>query len=289
MRVARIAQNGRPGLMLGSDGSSRVLFHDEHALPSLDEIVAGNPDGLAKIADTFSGRGVEVDGRDVRFFPPLARPGKIICVGLNYVDHAAEAGFELPLFPTLFVRFASSLVGHRAPLVKPSVSDAFDFEGELVAIIGRGGRHIDEADALEHVIGYSIFNDASVRDYQMKTTQWTAGKNFDGTGAFGPWIVTADALPQGATGLKLETRLNGEIVQSASTADMIFPVAKLVAILSSFMTLEAGDVIVTGTPAGVGMTRTPPLYMKPGDLCEVEIEGIGLLSNRVEAGEGAKG
>lgn len=284
MRIARITQNGRPGLMLGSDGSNPVLFYDEHDLRSLDDIVAGGADAFAALAKSFSDHGRAIDESEVRFLPPLARPGKIVCVGLNYVDHAAEAGFELPPFPTLFVRFASSLVGHGEPLVKPAASDALDFEGELVSIIGRGGRNIDEADALDHVIGYSVFNDASVRDYQMKTTQWTAGKNFDGTGAFGPWIVTADELPQGATGLKLETRLNGEIVQSASTADMIFPVARLVAILSSFMTLDTGDIIVTGTPAGIGMTRTPPLYMKPGDVCEVEIEGVGLLSNRVEAG-----
>lgn len=283
MHVARITHNGRPGLMLGSDSSNPVLFDDEHDLRSLDDIVTGGADAFAALANSFRDQGRAIDENKVRFLPPLARPGKIVCVGLNYVDHAAEAGFELPPFPTLFVRFASSLVGHGAPLVKPAVSDALDFEGELVAIIGRGGRNIDEANALDHVIGYSVFNDASVRDYQMKTTQWTAGKNFDGTGAFGPWIVTADELPQGATGLKLETRLNGEIVQSASTADMIFPVARLVAILSSFMTLETGDIIVTGTPAGIGMTRTPPLYMKAGDVCEVEIEGVGLLSNRVEA------
>lgn len=283
MRIARIAQNGRSGLMLGSDGSSHVLFYDEHDLRSLDDILAAGPDEFASLAATFAQHGRAVGETDVQFLPPLARPGKIVCVGLNYVNHAAEAGFEVPPFPTLFVRFASSLIGHREPIVKPAASDALDFEGELVAIIGRRGRNIDEAHALDHVIGYSVFNDASVRDYQMKTTQWTAGKNFDGTGAFGPWIVTADDLPAGATGLKLETRLNGDVVQSASTADMIFPVARLVAILSSFMTLEAGDIIVTGTPAGIGMTRNPPLYMRPGDVCEVEIEGVGLLANHIAA------
>jgi 2-keto-4-pentenoate hydratase/2-oxohepta-3-ene-1,7-dioic acid hydratase in catechol pathway len=186
----------------------------------------------------------------------------------------------------VFARFSSSLIGHKAPLIRPRVSAQFDYEGELVAVIGRSGRRIPKAEALDHVVGYSIFNDASVRDYQLRTTQWTVGKNFDGTGAFGPWLVTPDELPPGASGLKLQTRLQGQVVQQASTADLIFDIAALVSLLSEAFTLEAGDVIVTGTPSGVGFARKPPLFMKAGDTCEVEIEGIGTLINPVvdEAG-----
>ena len=206
---------------------------------------------------------------------------KIICVGLNYTEHARESECARPDYPTIFARFNSSLVGHRAPLVRPRVSEQFDFEGELVAVIGRGGRRIPKEHALAHVIGYSIFNDASVRDYQVRTSQWTMGKNFDGTGAFGPWLVSADDLPPGATGLRLQTRLRGEVVQDATTADLIFDVATLISVISEVMTLNSGDLIVTGTPAGVGVARKPQLFMKAGDVCEVKIEGIGTLVNDV--------
>jgi acylpyruvate hydrolase len=213
--------------------------------------------------------------------PPVSSPEKIICVGLNFRDHSAESGFQQPDYPTLFSRFNSSLIGDGAPLVRPIVSDQFDYEGELVAVIGKGGRHIPAASALDHVIGYSIFNDVSVRDYQFKAPQWTIGKNFDDTGAFGPCLVTADELPPGCKGLRLETRLNGHVVQGASTDDMVFDIATLIAIISEAITLRSGDVIVAGTPSGVGLSRKPPLYMKAGDRVEVEIERIGILSNPV--------
>ncbi len=190
---------------------------------------------------------------------------------------------RVPEFPTIFARFNSCLIGHGAAIIKPEVSDQLDYEGEMVAVIGRGGKDIALGDALGHVAAYSVFNDASIRDYQLKTPQWTVGKNFDSTGAFGPWLVTPDEVPAGASGLQLETRLNGEVVQSASTADMIFDVAHTIALLSKCMSLQAGDVLVMGTPPGVGLARTPPLFMKAGDRVEVEIEGIGLLSNPVQA------
>lgn len=217
----------------------------------------------------------------VQLLPPLSAPDKIICIGLNYADHSAESGFQQPEYPTVFARFASSLVAHEAPIVRPRVSEQLDYEGELVAIIGRGGRHIDRANALDHVAGYSLFNDASIRDYQFKSPQWIMGKTFDGTGAFGPEFVTADELPRGAAGLKLKTRLNGAVVQEASTNDLVFDVATLVSLISVAMTLSPGDLIVTGTPSGVGLARKPPLWMKPGDVCEVEIEGLGVLRNPV--------
>ena len=222
-----------------------------------------------------------VDLAGVAVLPPLESPGKIICVGLNYVDHATESGMKVPEFPALFARFPSSLIGHGEPLLRPAESVKLDYEGELVAVIGKAGRRIAKADALDHVAGYSIFNDGSVRDFQLQTSQWTMGKNFDGTGAFGPVYVTADELPPGARGLRLQTRLNGEVMQSASTDDLMFDVASLVSLISIGITLLPGDIIVTGTPSGVGAARKPPVFMKAGDICEIEIDRIGVLRNRI--------
>ncbi|MBL0917200.1 MAG: fumarylacetoacetate hydrolase family protein [Hydrogenophaga sp.] len=243
-------------------------------------IAAGRAAFMA--AGAAMARQAPLDLARVEYLPPVARPSKILCVGLNYRDHTSESGFEQPAYPTLFSRFTTSLIGHGAPIHHPELSDTLDYEGELVVVIGRGGRGIARADALAHVLGYSVFNDASVREYQFKTPQWTMGKNFDGTGAFGPWLVTDDELPPGASGLALQTRLNGQVVQSANTRDMVFDVAQLIETISAALTLEAGDLIVAGTPAGIGHAREPRLYMKPGDVCEVEIEGIGLLSNPVQ-------
>ena len=236
----------------------------------------------------LGGPAVDLDGTEL--LPPLPSPPKILCVGLNYADHSAESGFAVPSYPTIFGRFASSLIGHGAPIVRPRVSEQLDYEGEFVAVIGQGGRDIPKARALEHVVAYSLFNDASIRDYQFKAPQWTVGKNFDGTGSFGPYLVTADELPLGCRGLRLQTRLNAQVVQDASTDDLVFDVATLVSVLSEAFTLEAGDIIVTGTPSGVGLARKPPLWMKPGDVCEVELEGLGILRNPVvdQAAAGAR-
>ncbi|MBX3570047.1 MAG: fumarylacetoacetate hydrolase family protein [Rhizobiaceae bacterium] len=217
------------------------------------------------------------------FALPFARPGKVVCLGLNYRAHAQEGGYAVPDYPAIFLRTATSLLAAGAPIVAPHVSEKLDFEAELLVVMGRGGRYIPEAKALSHVFGYSCFNDASVRDFQRKTHQWTPGKNFDGTGALGPVIVTADELPEGASGLRISCRLNGQTVQDATTADMMVSVARAVATISEFMTLEPGDLIAMGTPQGVGHARTPPLWMKPGDAVEVEIEGIGILRNPIEA------
>lgn len=224
----------------------------------------------------------ELDISDIHPLPPVPAPGKVLCVGLNYLDHANESPYQgLPEYPAFFPRFASSLIGDGDPIIRPFVSKELDFEGELAVIIGKAGRHIAEEDALDHVAGYSVFNDASIRNYQFLGVQWTPGKNFDDTGAFGPEFVSVDEVPAGAKGLKIETRLNGKVVQSANTDDMIFPVARLIALASTFTTLEIGDVIVAGTPAGVGFARKPPLFMKDGDIVEVEIERIGTLTNPV--------
>jgi 2-keto-4-pentenoate hydratase/2-oxohepta-3-ene-1,7-dioic acid hydratase in catechol pathway len=214
--------------------------------------------------------------------PLVPEPGKIICLGLNYYDHAKEGGREKPDYPWFFFRGASSLIAHGEAGVVPSVSSKFDYEAELAVVIGRRvPRHTQEADALQYVFGYSCFNDMSVRDYQKRTPQWTIGKNFDGTGGFGPLLVSADALPPGAVGLKIQGRLNGEVMQDANTSDMIFSVAETIALLADVLTLEPGDVIVMGTPAGVGQARTPPVWMKAGDRYEVEIERVGVLSNPI--------
>lgn len=279
MRFIRFQQHGRAMLGVLKNGTLMTATSDQGQL--LTALVAAGTDALRATHDRLA-NGEPVDPATIAYLPPFSTPEKIICVGLNYRDHAAESGFQEPPYPALFGRFASSLIGHQAPIVRPSVSSDLDYEGELVAIIGKPGRNIARERALEHVAGYSIFNDASIRDYQFKSAQWTIGKNFDGTGAFGPSFVTADEVSAGAKGLRLQTRLNGRVLQDASTEDMIFDVATLVSLLSDAVMLRPGDVIVTGTPSGVGLARDPKIYMKPGDVCEVEIEGIGLLSNPVE-------
>ncbi len=239
----------------------------------------------AVIAAVVEGRKL-AEGRshplaDVTLGLPVPEPGKIVCIGLNYVDHAKEGGNPIPDSPAVFLRTRSSLVAHGQPLVRPLCSDKLDYEAELAIVIGKPGRNVREADALSHVFGYACFNDGSVRDYQRKSTQWTMGKNFDGTGPFGPDIVTADELPAGAAGLRIASRLNGQTMQDGNTRDMIFPVARTIALISEVMTLEPGDLIITGTPAGVGYARKPPVFLRPGDVSEVEIEGIGILRNPV--------
>jgi 2-keto-4-pentenoate hydratase/2-oxohepta-3-ene-1,7-dioic acid hydratase in catechol pathway len=217
----------------------------------------------------------------VELLPPIPRPGKILCLGLNYAAHAAEGGNQVPEHPTVFVRVTTSLVGPGAPVIRPRVSTQLDYEVELAVVIGRKCHDVAEDDGLSYVFGYTIMNDVSVRDYQRRTSQWTLGKNFDGSGPLGPAIVTADELPAGAHGLGIRTRLNGELLQNGNTADMVFPAARIVALLSEVMTLLPGDVIATGTPSGVGHARRPQLWMKPGDTVSCEIDGIGTLSNPI--------
>ncbi len=216
---------------------------------------------------------------------PVARPGKIVCLGLNYVDHIDEGPFagKRPEAPTVFMRSRTSLVPHGAPILRPAASETLDYEAELAVIIGKRAKHLTPANALDCVAGYSCFNDGSVRAFQRRTQQWDMGKNFDRTGGFGPWLVSADELPAGAAGLKIESRLNGQTMQSNNTRNMMFPVVDILVDISQAMTLEPGDVLITGTPSGVGFARTPPVWMKPGDVCEIEIEGIGVLRNTVES------
>jgi acylpyruvate hydrolase len=218
----------------------------------------------------------------VELAPLVPEPGKIVCLGHNYYDHAKEGGNLKPEYPLIFFRGASSLIAHGDPVIRPRVSEKLDYEAELVMVIGKRARHVKRENALDYVFGYACFNDVSVRDYQKRTSQWTIGKNFDGTGAFGPWLVTADDVPPGAQGLDLRLRLNGEVMQRANTSDMIWSVAETIELLTECLTLEPGDVVVMGTPAGVGWARNPPVWLRAGDTVAVEIDGIGVLTNVVQ-------
>ena len=249
----------------------------------LQGLIAAGPGALARLKEA-AGRApatAKLALDTIKFALPIARPSKIICVGLNYALHAKEGGHEIPTYPSFFLRVPTSLVAAGAPVIRPKASVQLDYECELTIVIGEGGRHIPESKALEHVFGYTLFNDVSVRDYQRKTSQWMPGKNFDGTGPLGPWVVTADELPPGASGLRITTRVNGSTMQDSNTSDMIFPTARIIALLSEIMTLEPGDLIATGTPSGVAHARKPPAWMKHGDKVEVEVEGIGVLANPI--------
>lgn len=279
MRFVSYKSAGKTGLAVQVGQGWHGMTEGEAGFPGdLLSVIRADATAAAGAALT---KAPAIDLATVTLLPPVSDPEKVVCIGLNYKDHSAESGFKQPDFPTIFGRFNSSLIAHGAPILRPAFSEQLDYEGELVVIIGKAARDVAEADALDYVSGYSIFNDASIRDYQFKAPQWTPGKNFDDTGAFGPWFVTADELPPGCEGLRLQTRLNGQVVQDASISDMVFPVAKLIAILSTFLTLKPGDVIVSGTPSGVGLARKPPLWMKEGDVVEVEIDQIGTLSNPV--------
>jgi 2-keto-4-pentenoate hydratase/2-oxohepta-3-ene-1,7-dioic acid hydratase in catechol pathway len=254
------------------DLSKRMEYASLRAL-----IAAGALPEAANLAATLT---PDMPLEGTRLLPPIPNPGKIICVGLNYLDHVAETGRKLTEKPALFNRFAESQIGHLEPMIKPTESEQLDYEGEVAIVIGKPGRRISEANALGHIAGYSCYNDGSVRDWQYHTTQFLPGKNFVGTGGFGPWLVTSDEIGDPST-LKLTTRLNGEVMQSATVDMMITSIPAQIAYISAFTPLEPGDVIVTGTPGGVGSKRKPPLYMKAGDVIEIEIERIGILRNTV--------
>jgi 2-keto-4-pentenoate hydratase/2-oxohepta-3-ene-1,7-dioic acid hydratase in catechol pathway len=279
MKLASFATAGRASYGLITDGGLVDLgARLGSRFPTLRAALAG--DALGEIARA-AGAGPDLALADVTLLPPIAAPDKIVCIGLNYRAHAAEAGLKVPEHPSLFLRLANTLVPHGGALVRPSVSSAMDYEGELAVVIGRGGRHVAAATALDHVAGYACFNDGSLRDYQRQHSV-AVGKNFLATGGFGPWLVTSDEIPDPSQ-LTLTTRLNGTEVQRGETADMIFTVAQIISYVSVFTSLEPGDVISTGTPPGVGMARQPPMWLKPGDVVEVEISRIGVLRNGVVA------
>jgi len=218
---------------------------------------------------------------DIEYLPVIPRPGKILCIGRNYAAHAAEGGAETPTYPEVFFRGATSLIPHRGTIIRPQCSETLDFEGEFAFVVGKHCRNATEENALDCIAGYTLFNDATIRKYQRLASQWTMGKNFDHTGAFGPELVTVDELPEGMVGRTLTTKLNGEMMQEGSIDNLVFPVRQLVMIITECMTLEPGDVVVTGTPSGVGYARKPPIWMKHGDTVEIEVEGLGKLTNTV--------
>ena len=236
--------------------------------------------GLAQAQTASAGQAPDLKLADVRLLPVIPNPGKIFCIGLNYEDHRKESKREKTEAPAVFVRFPESQVGHGQPMLRPRESHKFDFEGEIALIIGKSGRRIAEKDVWDYVAGYACYNDGSVRDWQHATTQWTAGKNFAATGSFGPWMVTADEIPPG-TPLTLVTRLNGAEMQRSTTEFMIHSIPRLIAHLSTWVPLAPGDVIVSGTPGGVGARREPPVWMKAGDVVEVEVDRVGVLRNTV--------
>jgi 2-keto-4-pentenoate hydratase/2-oxohepta-3-ene-1,7-dioic acid hydratase in catechol pathway len=223
-----------------------------------------------------------IDVKDIAYLPVIPDAAKIFCIGLNYDEHRIEANRDKTAQPTVFLRLAASQIGHDEPLLLPPESERFDYEGEIAVIIGRAGRRIPEDKAWGHIAGYAPYNDGSIRDWQSHTTQWTPGKNFPATGGFGPWMVTRGEIADGQE-LTLTTRLNGEVMQQATTAQLIFSIPRLISYLSTFVPLEAGDVIVTGTPGGVGFKRTPPVFMRAGDTVDVEVSSVGTLSNTVAA------
>jgi len=278
--------------IVGDSGQGTEVYLVEgdraRSLTAADPRIGGDLMGLIEAPDLLAKAAVlATDSPAIRLSGitpalPVAKPGKTICLGLNYVDHIKEGGYDVPDYPALFMRATNSLIPAGAPMVRPSCSERLDYEAELMVIIGTGGRHISEADALGHVFGYTIFNDGSVRDYQRKTHQWTPGKNFDATGPVGPIVVTPDELPAGAEGLKIESRVGDEILQSATTSEMLWSVARTIATISEYSTLDAGDYIAMGTPPGVGHAKKPnPRWLRPGETVEIEIEGIGICANPI--------
>ena len=280
-----VSFQAKDGMRIGVISGNQVIdisSIDDNAPRDIQNVIVNDTFAqIQQIVDKASGKEM-LDFDSLSYNVPISAPGKILCLGLNYMEHVDEGIFEKQPFPTIFMRTASSMIAHNEPLIRPSVSETLDYEAELALIVGKRSRHLTKANALEVVAGYSCANDGSVREFQRHTIQWTMGKNFDSTGPFGPVFVTADELPAGAKGLSIECRLNGETVQSSNTDMMMFPVVETLVYITQGLTLEPGDVILMGTPSGVGHARRPPLWMKDGDIVEVEIENVGLLRNPVK-------
>ena len=284
MRFVAFKKDGKAKLGVRTDAGLVDLSVVDKKLPTdLKELIAMGKGAMAKAgraANKAPAKAI-VKGR-VSYLTPIQNPDKIFCIGLNYKDHAAEAGLKIPTYPVVFTRFSTSFVAQGQPLIRPKLSRHFDYEAELVAVIGKKARNIKKADALDYVAGYAVANEGSIRDYQMKSSQWTIGKNFDATGSIGSDFVTADELPAGGKGLNMQCRVNGRALQDSNTREMIFDTKTLVYEIARAITLMPGDIILTGTPAGVGFVRKPPVFLKDGDTCEIEIEKIGILSNPVK-------
>jgi 2-keto-4-pentenoate hydratase/2-oxohepta-3-ene-1,7-dioic acid hydratase in catechol pathway len=278
MRLASFERKGRPGFgIVVGDGVVDLAARFAGQLNSLREVLASVD---SRELERLAGSALDFGVKEVAFAPVIPDAAKLLCIGVNYMPHIKEMGRERPERPVVFVRFGDSIVGHGQPLLAPRESEQFDFEGELAVVIGKRARRVSRERALEHVAGYSCFNDGSIRDYQRHSQQFTPGKNFHASGSFGPWLVTADEQPDPKK-LRLQTRLNGAVVQDESVGELCFDIPQLIEYCSTWAQLEPGDVIVTGTPGGVGAGRTPPLWMKAGDTVEVDITGVGVLSNPV--------
>ncbi len=278
------------GLRLGVVDSDEVIDLQavDAALPAdLGEVLRRSNGDLTPLADLVKKAPASarrpLDG--LAYALPVARPGKIVCLGLNYLEHVKEGSQRdnIPKFPSIFFRVLTSMVPHLQPIIRPRESIQLDYEAELIAIVGKRAKHLTPDNALDCIVGFSCGNEGSVREFQRHTTQWGMGKNFDRTGGFGPWMVSADEIPRGARGLKIMSRLNGSVMQSDNTENMMFPLPETLVYLTKGITLEPGDIILTGTPSGVGHARKPnPVWMKAGDTCEIEIEGVGTLRNPIE-------
>ena len=284
MRIATINNNGKQTLAVRKGDSYVDLSKAAPDLPNdMTALLEAGALDKAKQAAQAAGDDAMIAAADVSYLPVVTNPPKLLCCGLNYRDHAIETGADIPDYPIIFMRVPTTMAAHNAPMILPKAASDYDYEAELAVIIGKGGRHIAKADALSHVAGYSCFNDGSIRSYQFKSPQWGMGKNFDATGGFGPDMVTPDELPNGVGDLRIQCRINGETLQDSSTIQHIFDVETVIETVSEAMTLNPGDVIIMGTPPGVGSARTPNVWMKDGDVCEIEIEGIGILSNPIVA------
>jgi acylpyruvate hydrolase len=299
----------RPGVCIAGQGAMKIVGFEANnvlrlgvvegdAVIDLKSVDPGTPSDLGEVLRRSNGdlaplaalaKKAPASARrplaGLQFALPVARPGKIICLGLNYLDHVKEGPQRdnIPKYPSIFFRVLTSFVPHLTPLMRPRVSIQLDYEAELTAIVGRRAKHLTLENAVDCIAGYTCANEGSVREFQRHTTQWGMGKNFDRTGSMGPWMVTADEVPRAARGIKIMSRLNGKIMQSDNTDNMMFPLPETLVYLTKGMTLEPGDLILTGTPSGVGHARKPePVWMKPGDICEIEVEGVGVLRNGIE-------
>ena len=288
MRIVGFEAEG--GLRLGVVEGDQVIdlqAVDAKVPADLGAVLAANNGDLKSLGDIAKRAPASARRplKGLKFGLPVAKPGKILCLGLNYLEHVKEGTQRdnIPKFPTIFMRCLTSMVPHEQPIIRPKVSEQLDYEAELMLIVGKRAKHLTMANATSCIAGYSCSNEGSVREFQRKTTQWDMGKNFDRTGGFGPWMVTADELPDAGKGLKIASRLNGTVMQSDNTDNMMFPVADMLVYVTQGMTLEPGDIIFTGTPSGVGHARKPnPIWMKQGDVCEIEVEGIGVLRNPIQ-------
>ncbi len=278
MRVLSFERDGRPSFGIATDdGIIDAGARLAAEFPDLRAILAAGALDRLRALETLDPDCAE---EDISYLAVIPNANKILCVGINYMGHIKETGREPPSHPVLFTRFADSLVGHQQPLVRPRVSEHFDYEGELAVIIGKTARHVARENAMDYVAGYSCCNEGSVRDYQYHSIQFTAGKNFYRSGGFGPWMVTTDEQND-PTQFHLQTRLNGDVLQDSSVSDLCFDIPQLIEYCSTWTPLEPGDVLVTGTPGGVGRVRKPPIWMKPGDVVEIDIQGVGVLRNTI--------